>query len=295
MRMGSSADRTACRPPDLRPGTNNAEVAQDLRCPMCQQESAAPAVTVGEGDYCACPNCGGLYLDPYPARQTNTVFEGATGAGEQQALEAARRGYFLRHLIRIEKHIGRTVQNWRLMEIGCGSGVLLQTAIARGWQADALELSPELAAIARETNPTSQITVSDVLDHTTGAGDYDAVMALDVLEHVLDPVLMLRNCCGLLKPGGLLLLQTPNTSSLRFRTQGAAWEMMDPDQHINLFSPRGLVALLGRSCFEIVSLHTVSGSGMETGAARVVAAVKQWTLDRGKLGNALHVLARRRA
>ena len=265
-----------------------------MRCPMCQLESAAPVLKVGAGDYCACPQCGGLYLDPYPARQTNAVFEGDAGAAEQQALEVARRGYFLRHLIRIEKHVGRTVQNWRLMEIGCGSGVLLQTAIARGWQADALEMSPELAAIARRINPTAKITVADVVDHTTGAAEYDAVMALDVLEHVLDPGLMLRNCCSLLKPGGLLLLQTPNTASLRFRTQGGAWEMMDPDQHINLFSPRGLEMLLENSCFEVVTLSTVSGSGMEVGAARAAAAVKQWVLDRGKLGNALCVLARRR-
>ncbi len=261
---------------------------------MCQVETAAPALKVGAGDYCACPNCGGLFLDPYPARQSNLVFEGEQGSAQQQALEVARRAYFLRHLIRIEKHVGRTVQNWRLMEIGCGSGVLLQTAIKRGWQANALEMSPELAAIARQVNPSAEITVADVVDYTTGAGDYDAVMALDVLEHVLDPGLMLRNCCSLLKPGGLLLLQTPNTHSLRFRTQGAAWEMLDPDQHINLFSPQGLGALLENSCFEVVTMQTVSGSGMETGVARWVAAAKQWVLDRGKLGNALCVLARRR-
>ncbi len=262
---------------------------------MCQEESVAPTLKVGAGDYSACPACGGLYLDPYPAQQMNAVFEGDAAAAEQQALEVARHDYFLRHLIRIEKHMKRTVQNWRLMEIGCGSGVLLQAAIKRGWHADALELSPELAEIARQANPTAGVTVANVLDHTNGAADYDAVMALDVLEHVLDPALMMGNCCSLLKPGGLLLLQTPNTSSLRFRTQGAAWDMMDPDQHINLFSPRGLQKLLERSCFEIVTMHTVSGTGMETGPARLTAAAKQWLLDRGKLGNALCVLARRRS
>ena len=51
---------------------------------MCQLESAAPVLKVGAGDYCACPQCGGLYLDPYPARQTNAVFEGDAGAAEQR-------------------------------------------------------------------------------------------------------------------------------------------------------------------------------------------------------------------
>jgi len=260
---------------------------------MCQAEIAAPAREVGPSAYCRCPGCGGLCLDPYPTRQTNAVFEGPAGVARQQALEALRQDYFLRHLLRIEKHMVATIQKWRLMEIGCGSGVLLKTAIARGWQANALELSPELAAVARLDNPMAQITVTDVLNYTGGAGDHDAVMALDVLEHVLDPTRMMLNCAALLKPGGLLLLQTPNTNSLRHRSQGVAWEMRDPQQHLNLFSPRGLKELLTRTGFQVVTLHTVSGSGTETGLARAVAATKQWLLDRGKLGNALCVLARR--
>ena len=260
---------------------------------MCQAEFAAPARAVGASPYCRCSRCGGLVLDPYPTRQTNVVFEGPAAVARQQALDASRQAYFLRHLLRIEKHMVATVQKWRLMEIGCGSGVLLKTAIARGWQANALELSLELAATARLANPTAQITVTDVLDYTSGAGDHDAVMALDVLEHVLDPTRMMLNCAALLKPGGLLLLQTPNTGSLRHRLQGAAWEMRDPQQHLNLFSARGLTGLLVRTGFEVVTLHTVSGSGAETGLARAVAATRQWLLDRGKLGNALCVLARR--
>lgn len=260
---------------------------------MCQAEITTLAREAGASAYRCCPGCGGLCLDPYPTRQTNTVFEGLRGVERQQALETARQAYFLRHLLRIEKHMPSGVQKWRLMEIGCGSGVLLKAAIDRGWQANALELSPELAAIARRANPTAQITVTNVLDYTDGAGDYDAVMALDVLEHVLDPTRMMLNCAALLKPGGLLLLQTPNTGSLRHRTQGKSWEMRDPQQHVNLFSPRGLRGLLDRTGFEVVTLHTVSGSGRETGLARAVAATKQWLLDRGKLGNALCVLARR--
>ncbi len=260
---------------------------------MCQSEDAAPVLKVGAAAYRPCQACSGLFLDPYPARQMNSVFEGTTGVARQRSLEEARQGYFLRHLVRIEKQMGALMQGWRLMEIGCGSGVLLKTAIERGWHADALEFSGELAAVAREANPSAEVTVADVLDYTNGAGDYDAVMALDVLEHVLDPALMLRNCCALLKPGGLLLLQTPNTHSLRYRSQGVNWDMLDPAQHTHLYSPQGLRALLARSGFAVEELNTVSGSGMEVGLRGVAAAAKQWVLDRGKLGNALCVLARR--
>jgi len=243
--------------------------------------------------YHHCCLCGGLFLNPYPEKQNNSVFSGRDEAVRQQTLEMARHDYFLRHLMRIEKQMGTMPHNPGLMEIGCGSGVLLQTAISRGWRADALELSPELAGLAGETNPSSNIIVQDVLDHTPGESTYDAVMALDVIEHVLDPELMLKNCRAMLKPEGLLLLQTPNTRGLRCRSQKTGWEMRDPGQHINLFSPEGLVGLLQRTNFRVEMIRTISGSGMEKGAARVAAWTKQWLLDRAKLGNALCVLARR--
>jgi SAM-dependent methyltransferase len=260
---------------------------------MCSCDGAVPASAAGTDAYHSCPSCGGIFLADLPTAQTNAVFEGPPAVARQQALEEGRRGYFLRHLMRIEKRLGPSVQNWRLMEIGCGSGVLLQTAIARGWQANALEYSEDLAAVARRMNPSAVITVTDASQYTEGAADYDAVMALDVLEHVLDPGQLLTSCWTLLKPGGLLLLQTPNTRSLRHRLQGAAWEMRDPAQHLNLFSPAGLRALLTRTGFGVVQLQTVSGSGLERGLARAPAVAKQWVLDRGKLGNALYVLARR--
>lgn len=259
---------------------------------MCQTETGNEIVA--DGGYRACRFCGGLSLVPYPTQQPNAAFEDPAAVSRHQELEATRQDYFRRHLLRVERHMGSAVQNWRLMEIGCGSGVLLRIALDRGWQADALEFSPQLAALARRVNPTATITVTDVLSHTGGAADYDAVLALDVLEHVLDPTLMLKNCCALLKPGGLLLLQTPNTRGLRARLEGADWDMRDPAQHLNLFSPRGLRALLSETGFEVLELHTVSGTGQEKGWRQGAAAVKQWLLDRARLGNALCVLAERR-
>jgi len=201
----------------------------------------------------------------------------------------------LGHLSELEKRTPTRLDDRRLMEIGCGSGVLLRLADERGWQADALELSAELAAVAQRCNPKSTIKVVNILDYVAKQGTYDAVMALDVLEHVIDPGQMLANCCQMLKPGGLLLIQTPNTKSLRSRLQGDSWDMRDPDQHLNLFSPAGLRILLAKRGFEVAHLGTVSGSGMEQGMGLIVASIKQWILNRASLGNAIWVVARKSA
>ena len=252
-----------------------------------------PPDGAGADPYRLCPGCAGVLLDPAPVHQSNLVFESPEGAHRQAALEASRRPYFLRHLVRVERRMPTTVQKWRLLEIGCGSGVLLGLALERGWHAAAIEMSPELADLARSANPGADVVCGDVTDHTVGRADYDAVVALDVLEHVLEPEVLVRNCGAQLRRGGLLLLQTPNTAGLRHRLQGADWEMRDPTQHVNLFSPQGLRGLLERSGFAIVALNTISGTGLETGWRRGVAGVKEWVLDRFRLGNALVVVAKK--
>ena len=264
-----------------------------MRCPMCRHDFSGPSSASASDPYLGCPGCGGVFLHPLPEKQTNLVFEGTEGVSRQAALEARREDYFLRHLTRLEEAVGQESGPRSLQEIGCGSGVTLKLAWGRGWQAHAIEMSTDLARLALAAQPGAQVVIGDASDSGTWVGAHDAVLALDVLEHVLDPEKLLRNIHDHLKPGGVVLLQTPNTRGLRHRLQGARWEMRDPRQHLHLFSPEGLRTALGRAGFQVESLGTVSGSGMEKGWRRDLARAKERLLDRWGLGNALVVLARK--
>ena len=112
-------------------------------------------------------------------------------------------------------------------------------------------------------------------------------------QTVFTPMTMIENCRELLKPGGLLLLQTPNTRSLRSRVKGAKWDMLDPDQHLNLFSPDALHVLLTTVGFEVLEMTTASGTGLERGAVSWSARVKESLLGLLNLGSAMVVVARR--
>jgi SAM-dependent methyltransferase len=237
--------------------------------------------------------CRCLCVDPYPGREFNQVFQGLETVERLEKEDEKRRGYFGRRLARLENRLGEAYRGARLLEVGCGTGILLQEAWSRGWRADAVELSVELAAMARKKNPEATVTIGDIQDQEPAGTHYDAVISLDVLEHVLSPMIMIENCRELLKPGGLLLLQTPNTCSLRSRTQGAKWDMLDPDQHLNLFSPDALRVLLTTVGFEILEMSTASGTGLERGAAGWIASVKESMLGLFNLGSALVVVARR--
>ena len=109
-----------------------------------------------------------------------------------------------------------------LLEVGCGHGLLLDEARRRGYDVEGLELSVQAARYARETLGLSvrETALEDAeLDHAR----YDAVLAVDVLEHLDDPVAALERMCALLAPGGALLVVTPDPSSLMARVAGSRW------------------------------------------------------------------------
>lgn len=262
-------------------------------CRICTNDKGLKIILVRRAQYVHCPMCRCLFVDPYPGRELNQAFTGLETVERLEKEDEKRRGYFDRRLARLENRLGEAHRGARLLEVGCGAGILLQEAWDRGWRADAVELSLELAARARMNNPEATVITGDIQNQEPTGTPYDAIISLDVLEHVLAPMIMIENCRELLKPGGLLLLQTPNTFSLRYRTQGARWDMLDPDQHFNLFSPDALRVLLTTVGFDILEMNTASGTGLERGAAGWIARVKESLLGLLNLGNALVVVARR--
>jgi len=263
-----------------------------MECRICGKTSQMKSYPAGAVAYVRCAACGGVFMDPYPLREDNQPFTGREAAERYTREDLARVDYFRDRLDRLERYQNWETEGFRLLEVGCGTGVFLEVATGRGWQADGVELSPDMARLAGGRNPGSQVTVGDIQDQGYKGAGYDAVIALDVLEHVVSPSKMMQICREALRPGGLLLLQTPNTHSLRFRAQGATWDMLMPDQHLTLFSPHSLQGLLASHGFGILEMRTVSGTGLERGLARSVAGIKEFLLDMGKLGNALCVVAR---
>ena len=262
-------------------------------CRICTNEKGLKTLRVRRAQYIQCPMCHCMFVDPYPGRELNQVFQGVETVERLEVEENNRRAYFDRRLARLENRLGKAYRGARLLEIGCGAGILLQEAWRRGWKADAVELSVELVAVARRNNPEATIITGDIQNLEPTGTPYDAIISLDVLEHVLVPMTMIENCREFLKPGGLLMLQTPNARSLRSRTQGARWDMLDPDQHLNIFSPDALRVLLTTVGFDILEMSTASGTGLERGAAGGVARVKESLLGLLNLGSALVVVARR--
>jgi SAM-dependent methyltransferase len=109
----------------------------------------------------------------------------------------------------------------RLLDVGCGHGLLLDEARRRGFDAVGLELS---RAAARHARGALGLDVrEEPIETFEDAEGFDAVVLADVLEHLDDPVAAVERCARLLRPGGVLCVVTPDPSSLTARLAGRRW------------------------------------------------------------------------
>jgi SAM-dependent methyltransferase len=137
----------------------------------------------------------------------------------------------------------------RLLDIGCGPGFFLKTAIARGWQAHGVEPSRLASEHARALGATVTEGFFNAQTALT-LGRFDAVNLTNVLEHVPDPIDVLKRAVELLEPSGLLCVGVPNDfSPFQIAARGALgvgeW-WVAPPHHLNYFDFDSLSALLAR-------------------------------------------------
>jgi SAM-dependent methyltransferase len=123
----------------------------------------------------------------------------------------------------------------KLLEVGCGSGRFLSRMRKAGWEVQGVELDPVAAELAREQFALP-VFAGTLPEANFPEGSFDAVVLSHVIEHVYDPVGLLKECRRVLKPGGRLTIVTPNVRSRGHQAFREHWSELDPPRHLNLFS-----------------------------------------------------------
>lgn len=129
------------------------------------------------------------------------------------------------------------------LDYGCGTGGLVSFLRGRGIQATGFEQGWCAPRLRERGVPT--IDEPTMAEHS---GCFDVVTAIEVIEHTVDPVDVLRRIRSLLRPGGLLFLTTANAAP--FAEHLASWRYMTPEVHISFFEPATLALALRRAGFQ---------------------------------------------
>jgi SAM-dependent methyltransferase len=182
----------------------------------------------------------------------------------------------------------------RLLDFGCGNGLFLDLAHARGFACHGVDLAADAVEAARRKPSGAHVYHGAPLEiPEIAAGGFDVITMWSVLAHLprpLQDVTMLRS---LLAPDGVLLLLTVNAGSLKLKRQLETWGGFTPN-HLVFFSPAPLRRLLRDAGFASVVMPPWYGEPVETGSSRLRPAEQRRlraAIDRGNRGNMLRAAA----
>ncbi len=143
-----------------------------------------------------------------------------------------------------------------LLEVGCHAGVLLDRFRSQGWKVGGVEPDSRAAGFAR-SHYHLDVKASALEDAGYDPATFDAVVMLHVIEHLDDPAGTVGAIARVLRPGGLLVVETPVYDTLMYRLLGRRERSLSCDGHIVFYTGRTLAALLERCGFEIVAQRRV--------------------------------------
>lgn len=151
-----------------------------------------------------------------------------------------------------------TQKTGQLLDAGCGRGWNSDFFQRKGFQVEAIDLSPEAVELTRQRGILAQVLD---LEQDQLEGEYDLILCLEVLQFVIDPLKVLLKLESALKVRGELILSLPNEFHVLRRIKILFGQ---PDlggynaPHLRFFSPKEIRRLIRSSGLEIVNAHPVS-------------------------------------
>lgn len=145
----------------------------------------------------------------------------------------------------------------RLIDVGCGNGQFLVLMRDLGWEVLGVEPDMEAARVAEEKFGLTVIP-STLEEAKLPDASADAITMHHVIEHVYNPISLLRECWRVLRPGGTLVIVTPNLSSLGRRLFGSSWRGWEVPRHLFVFSPKSLKTCVGLVGLRVRTIWTTA-------------------------------------
>lgn len=237
-------------------------------CTLCGRDDAEPIRTADDASglrvaLARCRGCGLCYTNPRPSTATIGAYYPEDYAPYVKEMGRSGKQSLWR----------RTLNRWsddprkgmaprgagQLLEFGCGSGSYLLRMREQGWTPTGLDFSP--TAVERVRSFGIEAFVGSLPCDALAGRRYDAIAMWHALEHVHDPLAVLRAARELSAPGARLIVATPNFASWSAETFGSAWIGLDVPRHLTHFTPATLAAFLERAGFRVVRMRTLPHPG----------------------------------
>jgi 2-polyprenyl-3-methyl-5-hydroxy-6-metoxy-1,4-benzoquinol methylase len=226
-------------------------------CPACRCSGAAVPTKIqihGHTALFKCSRCRTHYVWPKPsAAELDTIYgkgyydSWALGAIGLEGIEKIKENTFNRILDIIAQYkTGGTI-----LDIGCAFGHFLDAAEKRGWTACGVEFSEAAAGTAGHDMKKGRIWQGDFIHLQMPTMHFDVITMIDVIEHEYETSSFLRKAHSLLRPDGIMVIVTPDVSSLSCRIMGKFWPHFN-QEHLVCFSRQTIQSVLSAEGFAVI-------------------------------------------
>lgn len=232
----------------------------DKACPVCG-ESHAHVLTLPSGHRALqCNNCTLVWATEQ--QDTSQIYD--------SAYDESTEGFTWRGFLRAHDRMKAGLEvslNWfekpfaqsdavpgggKLLEVGCSVGRFLYACKNAGWDVSGLDISQRAVELAQQVLHESQIHCG-TLDKTPWPDNtFDMITIWEVIEHVHDPLAMVRNAARLIKAGGYLAVSTPDWGAWAVRRHPK--ENYWPPFHLLFFNEQSIRKLMSLAGLEIVTI-----------------------------------------
>jgi 2-polyprenyl-3-methyl-5-hydroxy-6-metoxy-1,4-benzoquinol methylase len=197
-----------------------------------------------------CRSCGTLHTSSLPSAQDAKNYDDYY-VPENLAIPE----FINKRLDEIIASFSSYRQNNRLLDLGCGTGVLMHAAARAGWEAEGVEISAAAVEYVRKQG-YGKVFCGKLDEASYPSNHFDVIASSEVLEHVDDPQGFVREVARVLRPGGLFWATTPHGRGVSAKLLGLKWSIVVPPDHLHLFSVAGVRSLLKAAGFRRIRIAT---------------------------------------
>lgn len=245
------------------------EMTEHIKCPICHGESASYVKQQPEDyeyffkparDFCFydCLACGTRFIFPRPSEEEVISFYPedywAYNKEQTKLLKSLLELRLACRVRKMQKMAGRN--DIRLFDVGTGDCTHFDAMKEKGdFVFSGVEINPKMVAIARSKGYNVEQGTLESMDISHHEGQFDIVTMYHLIEHAVEPYLLLEKACALLRPGGYLLGQLPFMRGLDEIIFGRYWSIYHYPRHLQIPSRQGLENLLKKTGFGDVSFR----------------------------------------
>lgn len=239
----------------------------EIPCPICDSGGFSLIVLRGDSNrIVSCSECGHMYLNPPLGNDiVNGIYKKYHNPKDNDVYIELIRQYFsdprgpYQYALSFLEKQGK-LHGKKVLEFGCGPGRFLYECHKKGASITGVDISPNAAQLAKRyfgLNIIEKTLEQAMIEKDILPGAFDYIFVFEIIEHLSQPMAVLKTLHQLLIPGGLLIVSVPNFYLFRLM------DMSTPGlnswfEHLHFFDIATLTNCLIKCNFKILHITTVA-------------------------------------